>query len=744
MRRLAWVLLVVCGFAGDVRGGPPATWLSAGVGGGGGLFAPSFSPHRPDELFVACDMGEQFHTTDGGRSWEVTPFTQLQVEGHSPRVQFTDDPNILYMVDFTGERRRPVKSLDGGRTWRPLRVDPTGGKAWTILADDTDSRRVLVGARLRLYFSGDGGRTFTKKFRSPVGEDLHVAGAFFDGALIAVGTSAGLIVSSDGGRTFAPSPAGGIPPGEAMVSFAGAASGGTTRFFCVTLERGKVTVGVQGNACVHYRGVYALDHGATAWVRRTEGLWTRAKPFFVGMARNNVEVVWVGGGEMHVPLICKTTDGGASWRTVFLAHGNRNIEPGWSGSGGNRDWSYGEFVLGMAVHPRHADRVAFTDCGFIHLTTDGGASWRQAYTTPVAKQRAGARIPGGASYVSAGLENTSVWHVAWADANTMWASCTDIRGIRSADAGRSWGFDYSGFRVNSSYRLVVHPTTGVMYMAGASVHDLYQSRFLSDRRIDGGKGDVFFSTDKGRRWRPLGSIGRPVVYVALHPAKRERLYASVVNSATGGIYVCDDVGAGEQARWTRLAAPPRTEGHPFNVVVLNDGMLVCTYSGRRALRGKRRHFTASSGVFVSSDDGRTWRDRSHPNMRYWTKDITIDPHDPLQDTWYVGVFSGWGGPSDNLGGLYKTVNRGRTWTRLFRNDRVSSCTLDPASRHEMYVTTEVDGLWYSSTLKHPIPTFKPVTSYPFRQPERVIFNPHTPGEIWVTSFGNGMRVGRKQ
>ena len=33
------------------------------------------------------------------------------------------------------------------------------------------------------------------------------------------------------------------------------------------------------------------------------------------------------------------------------------------------------------------------------------------------------------------------------------------------------------------------------------------------------------------------------------------------------------------------------------------------------------------------------------------------------------------------------------------------------------------------------------TSYPFRQPERVFFNPYNPDEVWVSSFGNGMKVG---
>jgi DNA gyrase/topoisomerase IV subunit B len=39
------------------------------------------------------------------------------------------------------------------------------------------------------------------------------------------------------------------------------------------------------------------------------------------------------------------------------------------------------------------------------------------------------------------------------------------------------------------------------------------------------------------------------------------------------------------------------------------------------------------------------------------------------------------------------------------------------------------------------PTWTLVDSYPFRQPERVFFNPYNQSEMWVTSFGNGMKVG---
>ncbi|HTP12576.1 MAG TPA: T9SS type A sorting domain-containing protein, partial [Bacteroidota bacterium] len=147
-------------------------------------------------------------------------------------------------------------------------------------------------------------------------------------------------------------------------------------------------------------------------------------------------------------------------------------------------------------------------------------------------------------------------------------------------------------------------------------------------------------------------------------------------------------------------------------------------------------------VFIYTPATSSWKDVSDPGMHYWTKDVVVDPADSTQNTWYVGVFSGWGGPPNGLGGLYRTTDRGGTWKRISALDRVTSCTINPWDHSEMYLTTETNGLWRSTNFGSPSPTFSPVGGYPFRQPERVFYNPFTPGELWVTSFGAGLMVGK--
>lgn len=354
---------------------------------------------------------------------------------------------------------------------------------------------------------------------------------------------------------------------------------------------------------------------------------------------------------------------------------------------------------------------------------------------PANQNAAGAPTPKKKAYGGIGLENTSCWWVTWPKTTTTWASFTDIGGIRSTNGGNTWSFNYSGLSVNTTYEGAL-TASGTMYVATSSIHDMYQSTHLTDASIDSGTGQVMASTDGGATWTQVGSIEHVVMDVALDPTNAQRAYTTVASSTEGGVYVCNNLSQGTKATWTRLPAPPRTQGHAFNVTVLNDGTVVATFSGRRTT-----NFTDSSGVFVSTNHGETWEDRSTTNMDWWTMDLTVAPTDSKQNTWYVGVYSGWGGAANNRGGLYKTTNRGQTWSQIWNTAQVGSCTVNPNNSDLVYATTQSDGLWASTNAQSASPTFVQIASYPFMEPTRVFFNPLKKGEVWVTSFGNGLRIG---
>jgi photosystem II stability/assembly factor-like uncharacterized protein len=722
------------------------TWQVRGAGGGGALYSPSFNPANPQEIFLASDMGQLFHTTSDGAAWDTIDFRQIY-GGPNSAVEFTANPQIDYSLDYGsgGDDVAPSKSTDGGVTWSPLAADPTGGSAVTVEADYNNPNRILVSDYSQLWISTDGGAHFAARFATSDSNGLLVAGAFFDGNNIDVGTNQGLLISTDGGATnFTVAPNTGIPSGQRIQSFAGAKENGIVRLWAVTGTAGDVFAGMQGydNA---YAGVYRIDNPnspSATWTSMTSGISGGATPFFVRAALNDINTVYLAGGNSQTgnPTVLKSTTGGDNWLSVLQTAGNANVQTGWSGAGGDRDWSYGELALGFAVAPLDSTRLVITDDGFAHLSENSGASWRALYVTPGDLNPAGQLIVPKQPYQSSGLDNSASWDLTWTSPTNIIGSFTDLRSEVSNDGGSSWSFNYTGDTQNTMYRSIVVDRSGqeYVYAATATVHDLYQSTHLTDASIDSGTGQVLFSTDQGHTWQMMHNFGQVVSWIEADPNNPNRLYASVAKSSAGGIYVTTDAQAGAAATWTKLAAPPRTEGHAFNIQVLKDGTLVATYSGRRDATGA---FTPSSGIFVSTNGGQAWQDVSDPGMLYWTKDVVVDPSDPNQNTWYVSVFSGWGGPPNGLGGLYRTTNRGQSWVKINALDRVNSLAIDPADANQAYLTTEIDGLWYTDNLQASVPTFTPVAGYHFMQPMRVVYNPYNSHEVWVTSFGGGLRVG---
>lgn len=85
-------------------------------------------------------------------------------------------------------------------------------------------------------------------------------------------------------------------------------------------------------------------------------------------------------------------------------------------------------------------------------------------------------------------------------------------------------------------------------------------------------------------------------------------------------------------------------------------------------------------------------------------------------------------------------DRGQHWAHLWQAHNVESCTIDPANRDHMFVTTETDGLWNTSNLSAASPAFAADPGYPCAHPMRAFFNPSNAAEVWIASFGGGLRV----
>ncbi len=727
----------------------PQQWKGIGTGGGGALFAPSINPVNPSEMYVACDMGGLYHSTNHGKSWKLLPFQQIR-GGHYSRVNFTKDNLVRYAISYKSgleDQVTPAKTVDGGLTWTKLPGNPDDQEMlYALYVNKNNPDQILLNQYNRIYFSNNGGTTFSLKYiGSNTAAGCKLSGVFWEGNSIYCGTNDGVVRSTDSGQNFALWTTNGIAAGEAISSFTGAKEGNITRFYVLTSNVADIYNGDIWDYTSYGKKVYSMDNASGSWTDKTNNFNSSTQYVkFIRSAQNDIDTVYLAGEtSAGQPLVLRTINAGQNWSSVFLGNGNQNIYTAYCGQGGDFNWGWAELFFGMEVCASNSSSVLVTDYGFIHRTTDAGNNWYQCYADPLYQHPSGAATPIGQSYASAGdLNQISVWQVYWQDANHLWAAASDVKGIKSVDKGNTWNYAYTNHPENSSYRVVRNTANSTMYMATSSVHDLYQSTRLSNNLLDAtaNTGSVKMSTDNGQSWQMMHDFSDIVAWVATDPNNSNKLFASVVNSTNGngGIWQTANASAGAGSTWTKLPDPPRTSGHPFNIVVLKDGNVLVSYSGQR-----NPGFTASSGVFLWNQANQSWTDCSDAGMYYWTQDVIIDPHDPAQNTWYACVYDGWGlAAAQNVGGLYKTTNRGQSWTKIWANERCMSATISPVDANEMYVTTEYQGLFYTNTLQATNPVFT-VTSYPFRNALRVFYHPYNNLEIWVTGFGGGIMKGTK-
>ncbi|MBN1646799.1 MAG: hypothetical protein JW874_02085, partial [Spirochaetales bacterium] len=262
---LFFILLLTCRLGIDDDGPTPDlpeySWQSRGIGGGGGLFCPSISPHNGNIIYMPTDMSAVYQTVDGGAQWETIHYKNLR-GGSNSIVRFTSDPAVLYAVnidDQTGDQIYLKKTTDQGQSWQTL---PFGDTVWYMECDPGSTDRLIATTWDDFLFSSDGGESF-----SPLnagGIDLTgcvLAGSLWNGDSIFIAYNSGILFSSDGGETFSHPAVGGIPSDEAIISLAAAKEGNTVRFVALTHAADEVYARSSVNSDViwNFRSIYRLD-----------------------------------------------------------------------------------------------------------------------------------------------------------------------------------------------------------------------------------------------------------------------------------------------------------------------------------------------------------------------------------------------------------------------------------------------------------------------------------------------------
>ncbi len=484
-----------------------------------GIIGVTVSPSNPENLYALIEAkeGGVYRSRDGGKTWAKT-------SGHSDLRQrawyysriFADpkDEEVVYVPNVQFHR-----SKDGGRTFTTIRT-PHGDNHDMWIAPE-DPQRMIESNDGGVNVSTDGGVTWTPQSNQPtaqfyrVSTDTHfpyrILGAQQDNSAVRIlsrGSGAGI-----GPGDWSPT-AGGesgyiVPdPKNSDVVFGGSYGGLLTRLNHSTGEMRDVNPWPDN------------PMGAAAGDIQYRFQWN----FPIVFSPNDPATLYAAA-----QVLFKSTDSGQSW-TAISGDLTRNDKTRLGSSGGpitkdNTSVEYYGTIFAVAESPLEPGTIwAGSDDGLIHVTRDGGKTWKNVTPKGIPEWIQINAIDAsphdkGAAYVAA----------------TMYKS-DDFRPYlyKTADYGATWQRIDSGIDPAHFTRVVrADPTRRGLLYAGT-------------------ERGAYISFDDGARWQAL-QLNLPLVPVADLTVKDDDLVAATQGR---GFWVLDDLQPLRQAVGPKAGSDP--------------------------------------------------------------------------------------------------------------------------------------------------------------------------------------------
>ncbi len=704
-----------------------AEWESFGPGGGGWLWSLTVAPDAAGTIYVGCDVGGVYRSSDHGSSWSMVT-TGLQNYYVQALAVDAARPSTVY----AGTRGGVYKSVDGGDHWAmkrsgfpPLAIWDTTAPVASVAIDPTDSRHLLAGIgdpptrpmgcrRGGIYVSHDAGETWRSVSSPATFSQAQVYSIVFSPhspKLVLAATSSGVFRSRDGGWTWAKS-------GRGMPSLAAVGLCPDGRrpgvFYATFLDDRTRSGGVakSGDFGLTWRVVHSrTGEGYQFW--RVLADPTKPDTAYAAVATD--------------PGILRTSDGGKSWLRVTR---DDNVRSAWFGRG---------FICtAFAIDPRDPQRLYYANDMDIYATDDSAHTWHQIATDQV-------RQPGPdecASWRGRGFETTCSSAIAVAPGypNLLYLGYWDTGLWVSFDGGRtlSWSTDWMSYgkaaavavdpkcpwrawmsfgpnegphriwrtdNYGKDWRLVGYEDTGLP--SGAIFSLAVDGSSPSESRIlyapVAGRG-VYRSQDGGEAWQRVDDgLGGNLQFTALvlDPRDPDVMYAGIATDEGrqgSGVWRSEDGGR----HWSLIASIPE---RPTVAVAPSDPNVI--YVGERDYSS-----VGKGGLYRSSNRGGTWQlmaERVQAGVgnlaRTYIRDLAVDPRD--SNIVYVTSID----ESYDLScgkGVFVSRDGGRTWQAMndgITNLNVENLVLDPNQPDRMYAGTGGNGFfrWGNWAEAKPLP-----------------------------------------
>ncbi len=559
------------------------------------------NPTNPEIVYVASlghAYGPQpergiFRTMDGGRSWEKVLFvndstgaSDLVMDPNNPRVLFAGmwQLQINTWGRFSGGAGSGIwMSRDGGTTWKRLSghglpTTPIGkiglamskansNRIYALIeaGDGIPAVNIAVTTRGRLWRSDDGGENW-----QVVSYDQQVAGrthyynrmtSMPDNADEAYFLTANWSKTLDGGKTIIDPPFRGTPGGDhhdvwvdptngnrMVVSHDGGVSITENRgvswrriqlpiaqIYHVAVDN-SIPYNVYGNRqdgpstrgpSNSKMGEFGIPRGAWSSVGGGESGWAQPDPV-------DSNIVWssasgygsVGGIVSRWDLRSNMSTPVEVWPQATIGHAADEVKYRFT-------WTFP-----VTISPHDHNRI-FVGSQHVHVTTNGGRSWKVISPDLSRNDRSRMVRSGGLTPDNIGVEYSGVvFSIAESPrkAGVLWAGTNDGKLHLTQDGGTTW--------TDLSANLPGAPYWGTISNIEASRYDDATAWLTIDAHQANNRDPfIYKTTDYGRTWTLLvnGIPKSPLSYVHVireDPVRRGLLYAGTEN----GIYVSFDDG----------------------------------------------------------------------------------------------------------------------------------------------------------------------------------------------------------
>lgn len=657
---------------------------------GGDVRVVTIDPRDKNRLYISTLDGQIHTSADGGKTWTLLVnlnepqlvLDQLFVDSRDSKVIYTSGHRGKFAGGF-------FKSTDGGLTWKKAK-DLSGEAIHAMTQAKDDPNMLFVGTTNGVFVSKDGGDDWEKIASSTAPVNLNsMAIDPRRSSTIYAGTNWRPYKSTDSGQSWRLIKTGMIDDSDV---------------FAITIDP-RNAEHIIASAC---SGIYESLSGGDNW-KKIQGIPSQSR-----RTRDIVQHPTIAGTVYAATTegFWMTTNGGKSWALTT----QRNLE-----------------INSIAVHPEEPNRVFIATNNYgVMVSNDGGKNFTQTndnftsrftysvtpdvaqanrlYATTQNTSSSGGFVftsmDGGKSWTQAkGLDINRVSPFAVlqdrVDPNRIFLG-TNIGIFRSLDRGISW-------------TLLTPPKPKAVKKAPVKARGKLVAKAKAPTKPK--PEDIKPPEEAGPKVVP--AFTEKVKVLTFTADDKNGIFAGTDN----GLYRSYDIEKG----WEKLSFGA---GLNENVFVVYTSPLV---------PGTIWVGTATSGVVVSKDDGKTWTKVEGLPEGIPVSSITSDPKRP--NYIYVGTTQS----------IYLSRDGGRTWNRsrgTLPLGNYVSILIDPNNTDEIFAASSLEadgGIVYSDDAGK---KWKRVDSKDMKLPSRRVwtmaFDPNNPRTIFAGSHSSGVyRIERR-